>query len=101
MIEENAAGFAGITELDVRAEGCVEFCFVLLQAVEDFLVVGNVKASINLLFLGVDVETDIVRRCAKAEVVPVAGLRLTEIEFFLEIRIVAQAVIEGLPEFEF
>ena len=77
MVEEDAARLAGITELYVFTNGFFEDVSVLFKAVENLFVAGDIKASINLLFLGVDVQTDVIGRRAEAEVIPVTGLGLT------------------------
>lgn len=101
MVKEDTTGLAGITELYVFTDSFFEGVSVLFKAVENLFVARDIKASVNLLFLGVDVQTNVVRRRAEAKVIPVAGLGFTEIEFLLEVRIGAHLVVEGLPEFEF
>lgn len=86
---------------DVFTDGLFEGVFVLLELVEDFFIVGDVKAGVYFLFLGVDIDADIVGRCAETKIIPVLGLRFTKVELFLECRIGAHLVVECLPEFKF
>ena len=64
VIKQDTTGFARIVEDNFFADGLFKSLFMLLELMEDLLVIGNVKACVNLLFLGVDIDADIVGRRA-------------------------------------
>ena len=98
MIEQYSAGFAGIMEDDVLTDSLFKRIFVLLELVEDLLIIGDVKTSVNLLFLSVDIDADVVGGRSETEIIPVLRLRLTKIKFPKEVWICSHLLITSLPE---